>query len=214
MPKPKRTALLDLVVPIPLSNAALAVNGIESIAKNTDVPCNFVIMLDGGVRADYEDLETYLAGFDRPWKLMHNNPAVGLSQTIREGLAECNEKITAIIGPQVRIEDPQWFVKIKQIFDRDPITGCIDTWPNALSRTAYPIKRAHNRHPLPGCRFLIVQTAFAKKTFLANGVDPAEFWSTKLSGQGGSSWHAPSIRYTEVEHEDHELLAVPLGTRR
>jgi hypothetical protein len=205
--------LLDIVLPIPLRNAALAPDAITAIASNTDHPFNLILMIDGGVVGDYAELQRFLVGFDHPWKLLHNNPAVGLNQSIREGLENCREKITAIIGPEVRLMDPSWFTKIKQIFDREPITGVIDTAPNTRSATLYPVKRAQNRHPLPGCRFMIVQTAFAKKTPPYGDVDPAVFWSRMASSQGGASWHAGAVRYAEVEHEDHELQTRQLGVR-
>lgn len=205
--------MLDIIMPVPIRNAALAPDAIDSIAKTTDRPFQLIVMIDGGVRSDFSELEAYLAGFDHQWKLLHNNPAVGLNQTIREGLAECRSKITAIVGPEVRILDPQWITKVEQIFHREPITGIVDTAPNTKSATLYPVKRAHNRHPLPGCRFMVVQTAFAKKTPPFGDVDPAEFWSRMASSQAGAAWHAAGVRYTEVEHEEHELRATPLGAR-
>jgi hypothetical protein len=200
-------------MPVPIRNVALAPEAITELAKHTDHPFQLVVMIDGGVRSDFADLEAFLAGFDHPWRLMHNNPAVGLNQSIREGLEACREKITAILGPEVRLMDPQWVTKILQIFHREPITGIVDTAPNTRSATLYPMKRAHNRHPLPGCRFVIVQTMFAKKTPPFGDVDPAEFWSRMASNQGGAAWHAAGVRYTEVAHEDHELQVKPLGTR-
>lgn len=205
--------MLDIIVPTPFRNAKLAPDAITEIAKCTGVPFQLIVLVDGGLRADFRDLEQFLANFDHPWKLLHNNPPVGLNQTIREGLEECREKITAIIGPEVRLMDPQWFSKVQQIFHREPITGIVDTAPNTKSATLYPVKRAHNRHPLPGCRFMVVQTAFAKKTPPFGDVDPAEFWSRMASSQGGAAWHAAGVRYIEVDHEDHELRAAPLGAR-
>lgn len=205
--------MLDIVMPVPVKNAALAPDAISELAKCTDHPFKLLVVVDGGVPNDFTELQACLNGFDHEWKLSHNNPAVGLNQTIMDGLQDCRQKITAIIAPQIRLMDPAWVGKIKQIFDREPITGIIDTAPNTKSATMYPIKRAHNRHPLPGCRFMVVQTAFAKKTPLFGEVDPAEFWSRMASSQAGSAWHAAGVRYTEVEHEEHELKVAPLGVR-
>lgn len=205
--------MLDVVMPIPLSNVALARDAIEAFAKNTDVPFKLFVMTDGGVPADFDDLISFLGGCEHPWQMLHNNPAVGLNQSIREGLEHCREKITAIIGPEVRLMDPKWFGKVQQIFHREPITGLVDTAPNTASATLYPVKRAQNRHPLPGCRFMVVQTAFAKKTLPFGDVDPANFWSRMLHTQGGAVWHAGGVRYIEVAHEEHELQVRALGAR-
>lgn len=205
--------MLDIIMPVPIKNVALAPEAIEAIEISIDHPFRLIVMIDGGVRGDFAALEQALSGFGAPWQLLHNNPAVGLNQTIREGLAECSAKITAIIGPEVRIMDRQWFGKIQQIFHREPITAIVDTAPNTKSTTLHPVKRAHNRPPEPGCRFMVVQTAFALKTLPFGDVDPAAFWAKMASNQGGASWHAGGVRYMEVEHEDHQLKAATLGLR-
>lgn len=190
--------MLDIVIPVHYRFANLVPDAIEKISSNTKCPFNLVVMLDGGLIGDYVELQEFMASIDHPWRLLHNNPSVGANQSIREGLEACNEKITAIIHPEVRIMDGSWFEKIQQIFHRDPITGIIDTAPNTKSATLYPVKRAHNRPPLPGCKFMIVQTSFAKKTALPDSDDPAVFWSRMASSNGGSAWHAGAVRYTEV----------------
>lgn len=205
--------MLDVVLPVPIQNVALAIEAIAAIARDTDHPFKLTVMIDGGVRKDFDALEVFLSGYEGPWTLLHNAQPVGLNQSIRECLELCREKVTAIIGPEVRLSDPRWFSKIWQIFQREPITGIVDTAPDTKSATLYPIKRAHNRPPLPGCRFMVVQTAFAKKTPPFGDVDPAVFWARMAAQHAGSAWHAGGVRYTEVAHEDHELKTVALGER-
>lgn len=206
--------MIDIIVPLPMRNAALAPEALEHISANTDVAHRYIVMLDGGVRDDYLLVERFLAGFDRPWKLLANTPSVGLNQTLREGLVESTTRMTAIIGPEVRLLDPGWFGKVQQIFHRDPVVGIVDTTPDTKSATLYPIKRAHNRPASPGCRFAVVQTAFAVKTPPYGSVDPIEHWSRSVMGQGGTSWAAPGVRYTVVEHDAHELSKVHVALPR
>jgi hypothetical protein len=197
--------LLDIIVPVPISNVELAPDALTAIEKNTDVPFRVLVMVDGGVRKDFEALEGFLAGFNSSWRLLHNNPSVGLNQTLREGLEECTSKLTAIIGPEVRLLDPQWFGKVQVVFHRDPICGVADTWPNTKSATLHPVRRAHNNPTSEGCRFAVVQTAFAKKTHPFGLVDPVNFWSRFCMSNGGSGWAVPSVRYALVDHYPHEL---------
>jgi hypothetical protein len=184
--------LLDIIVPVPISNVELAPDALTAIEKNTDVPFRVLVMVDGGVRKDFEALEGFLAGFNSSWRLLHNNPSVG-------------PKLTAIIGPEVRLLDPQWFGKVQVVFHRDPICGVADTWPNTKSATLHPVRRAHNNPTSEGCRFAVVQTAFAKKTHPFGLVDPVNFWSRFCMSNGGSGWAVPSVRYALVDHYPHEL---------
>lgn len=205
--------MLDIIVPVPISNVDLAPDAIAAIARHTDVPFRIIVMVDGGVRKDFEQLEHFMAGFEHSWKLMHNRPEVGLNQTLREGLEECVQKLTAIICPEVRLADPQWFSKVQVVFHRDPICGIVDTWPNTKSATLHPVKRAHNQPTSEGCRFVVVQTIFAKKTPPFGAVDPMTFWSRSCMANGGSAWAASSVRYTEVEHSPHTLGKVTVSKR-
>jgi hypothetical protein len=196
---------IDILIPVPVANRDLAIEAIESVAGNTDIPSRYVVILDGGVRGDYAELEAFLAGFGQPWKLLHNTQPVYLNQTLREGLEECTAKMTAIVAPQVRLTDPKWFGKAQMIFQRDPVVGIVDTSPNTSSSTLHPVRRAHNNPASPGCGFAIVQTAFARKTPVYGLADPVHQWSRTVMSQGGSAWAAPGIRYHIVEHQEHAL---------
>lgn len=196
--------MLDIIVPIPIANVELAPDAIDAIAKHTDIPFRIIAMVDGGIRKDFERLETYLAAFGHTWKLLHNNPEVGLNQTLRESLEESTTKLTAIIAPEIRMMDPQWFGKMQVVFHRDPICGIADTWPNTKSATLHPVRRAHNNPTSEGCRFALVQTAFARKTPPYGDVDPVTFWSRFCMSNGGSCWAVPSVRYAELDHVKHE----------
>jgi hypothetical protein len=200
-------------MPVPIRNVDLATDAITAIAKNTDIPFRLIAMVDGGVRGDFDKLELFMASLEHEWKLMHNHPAVGLNQTLREGLEECRTKLTAIIAPEVRLLDPQWFGKVRSVFERDPICGIIDTWKDTKSTTLHPVRRAHNNPTSEGCRFVVVQTAFAKKTPTFGAVDPVTFWSKFCMGNGGSCWAVNGIRYTEIEHDEHELGMVLIAKR-
>jgi hypothetical protein len=207
-----RSSMLDVLVPIPLANAALAVDAIKSIRENTDLAFRLVVILDGGIRSDYAQLESFMAGYEGQWKMLHNKHPVHLNQTLREGLEECDAKITAIIAPQVRLQDPQWFGKAQVIFHRDPVVGIVDTEPNTKSATLHPVRRANTNPAAPGCPFAIVQTAFARKTQPFGDVDAVSFWSRYVMANGGSSWAAPGIRYFLTEHKEHERWRAPSGS--
>lgn len=206
--------MLDILVPTPIANAELVPDAIRELGKHTDFPFRLVVMVDGGLRKDFEALETFLHGIDHPWKLLHNNPSVGLNQTLRESLEECtSSKLVAIMAPEIRLMDAQWFGKMQMVFHRDPICGIADTWPNTKSTTLHPVRRAHNNPTSEGCRFAIVQTAFARKTPPYGDADPMTHWSRSCMGNGGSSWAIPGVRYTEAEHVKHEHGRVTVAQR-
>ena len=206
--------MLDVLVPVPQQNLQLVPDCLDLLRACTDIPFRVLISVDGAVEEDLRSLQAYLQGFEPAWRLTNEPVAKGLNPILMEGLLDCAEKLTAIIGPETRLSDKQWFGKVRQIFDRDPITGIVDFSPNTKSTTHYPIKRAHNRAPLEGCRFAVVQTNYARKMQPYGAVDPIVFWSKAVHAQGGSAWHLPAVSYTEIEHHDHELWRPKVATSR
>jgi hypothetical protein len=205
--------LLDILIPTPAANQALVPDAVEQLVRCTDVPFRLIVIVDGGVRPDLQQLEDFLAAYDKPWKLLHNPTAVYLNQTLREGIDECVAKQTVVMGPQVRLDDVKWFGKVQQIFHRDPTCCVVDLWPNTKSTTLYPLKRAHNNPAAEGCRFIVVSTQFAKSKPPYGRVDPVTHWSRAAIASGGSSWAAPGVRYMVVDHKDHETWREPLASQ-
>lgn len=197
--------MLDVLVPVPQQNLQLVPDCLDALRACTDVPFRVLVMVDGAAEEDLRSLQDYLNAFEPAWRLTNERIAVGLNAILMEGLMDCVQKITAIVGPETRLMDKQWFGKVRQIFDRDPITGIVDFFPNTKSTTHYPVKRPHHRAPLEGCRFAVVQTNYARKMQPFGAVDPIVFWSKSVHAQGGSAWHVAAVSYTEVEHHDHEL---------
>lgn len=203
--------MLDIILPLQLSNLDLAIDAIGCIERSTDFPFKLTVIVDGGLREDIVQVESFLAGYDKPWRLLHNAKAVGLNQTLREAIECCTEKLTAIIMPTVRINDAKWFGKVQMVFSRDPIAAIIDTTKDTKSSTLHPVKRAHNKPVDPGCHFAVLQTAFAKKVQPYGDVDPFTYWSRQALSGGGSSWAAPGVSYYEIESEEHKLWHAPLA---
>lgn len=205
--------MLDVLMPLCAANQGLVPDCILSISKNTEFSFRLIIIVDGGTRNDLHDLESFLGSYEGNWKLLHNQEPVYLNQTIREGLEECTAKLTAVIAPQVRIEDPRWWTKVQQIFHRDPAAFIVDTTPNTKSTTLHPVKRSHTHPASAGCRFAVVKTEFAKSKLPYGDVDPVAAWSRAANALGGSTWAAPGVRYFLTECQEHELWRAPLASK-
>ena len=191
--------MLDILIPTLVSNSHLVPECLDRLHKTTDIPFTVTVIVDGGTRQDLAGLEKYLAECPMDWKLLHNERHVGLNKSLVEGLAECRQRLSVFLGPEVRIEDPKWVLKMKQVFDRDPICGIVDTEPNTKMSLAAPVKRRLHHPPPAGCRFAMLQTPFAQKTSPFGNEDPCSYWSAQAMAGGGTSWASPGVRYHLVE---------------
>lgn len=203
--------MLDVIVPIPVSNAELVDGCLESLEAFTDVPMKIIGVIDGGIRQDIEQIERAFANLSCEWQLLHCNPPEQLNGCIRSALEQGGFGLIAIVGPEVRLEDEKWFGKVKAVLDRDPAVGVIDMWPNTESATVPPVRR-DNRHICPeGCRFAIVRRGFVDMRLPFGDLDPIAHWSRQAILGGWSSWAAMGVKYLETEHKEHELWRAPLA---
>lgn len=204
--------MLDVIIPVPFSNADLLSECLDRLEQHTDVPFSLTVIVDGGSRDSIEAVERRVNGMADPnWTLLHNSQPVYLNQSIREAFENCSHPLIAMIGPEVWIDDALWFGKMQQIFHRDPTCGVVDTEPNTASSTMAPIRRQRHCLAQRGCRFVLLQGAFARKVLPFGDVDPVLFWSTEAMSGGGTSWSMPGVRYFEAEHKEHELWRAPLA---
>lgn len=205
--------MLNVLIPAPLANIGHIPDAMQSVVENTDFPLRFVVIVDGGIRKDLVRLESFLAEFGSQWRLLHNDPDVGLNRTIQDGIDVCAQRMVLFMAPQVRLFDKNWFGKVKQIFDRDPACAVVDTSKDSKSATLHPMRREVSAPRDPGCSFAVLSSAFATAHPPMGDADPVQHWSRAAMKHGCSSWAAPGVRYTEVECHPHELWRAPLASR-
>lgn len=204
--------MLDVVIPVPFSNADLLPECLDRLERFTDVPFSLTVILDGGTRDSIGVVERRLDAIEGDdWRLLHNGQPVYLNQSIREAFEGCQHPLIALVCPEVWIDDAQWFGKMQQIHHRDPICGVVDTEPNTASSTIPPVRRQRHLPVQLGCRFALLQARFAKKVLPFGDADPVHFWSKEAMDGGGTSWSMPGVRYFVAEHEEHELWRAPLA---
>lgn len=198
--------MLNIVLPVPISNAELVPECLEAIEACTLEPFELHVIIDGGEKRDWGMVDSALMKFQRPWKLTHHQKPIHLNACLREALSMANirNRVTAVVGPEVRLQDPKWFSKMERVFMAALSCGIADADPDTKSTTMPPVRRASHRHP-SGCRLFLLSTRFAIATPPIGPIDPSEHWSQQAIASGGTSWHVPSVRYTEVEHKEHKL---------
>jgi len=203
--------VLDVLMPIPASSLPIARLAIERIVSQASLPLNFVLVVDGGTRADMAPLEAFLHGSDFKWMLLHERQPVYLNKCIQEGLLECKQQLVLFASPAVALDDPEWIPKMMRIFERDPQCGIVDTEPGTKSRTLYPVRRAVPAKPK--CLFAMAKRAFISKHVPVGKQDPVEHWSKTALKSGMSSWSAPGVNYATFEHKEHETWREPSVVR-
>jgi hypothetical protein len=195
--------MLDVIFPIQAENLGLAKESLESIEEKTDVPVRFIVVVDGGTADDHAPLKACLNGMTSEFVMLHNEQHEYLNACIRDAIPSVRNQFVALITPDVRIEDNQWFGKMQQVFAKDPHAFIVDGLPNTPSSTQPPLRRDTHR-AAQGTRFaLLLSRELLHMGAPVKDAEPVTFWSQRAMASGGSSWHAPGVRFVVTESNEH-----------
>ena len=201
--------MLDICVPIFHKNLkqflSKHVSGLEAemgftgtlrdIEEFTGVPFRLLVMVDGGMRDDFADLEAYLGGADYEWKIIHERQPIYYAKAMVELLAVAKAKIIAVIPPNVALKDPKWFGKMQLVFLRDPRAAVV--YANQVDPCSLPPQRIF-QHEHPGEPMLILQKYMLDVIDIQGDEVDAGEWSAQVSKQalayGSTRWVAPGVR--------------------
>lgn len=201
---------IDILIAVTPQEIAQAVSTLTSLIIDCDVPCRAAVLMHGGPRKDFAELDEFLAPSeveeDRPkesvmhpfkWRVEHVQKKLPFNtRTARVGYMQTN-KIAALVVPGFVTNDPKWFGKVQQTFIKDP--------RNMLS-IVLPFINAtlHPNRALPTDEF--------DGQMIIGGIDLQAILAGCLSGPGrfardlrsmtkklgGNRWLLESIRYDFV----------------
>lgn len=201
--------MLEVLVPTPISNVDLLPGCLESIEKHTGIPYRVTILIDGGLREDFTNVESFLAECDFDWRLLHNQPPIYLNRSIIELADGADFEFSAIVRPEVRVLDPEWVAKWRKVFSLDHRAVMVDALPGSQGSCLPPTRRARTSTPPVDCKLAVFRTKFLALNPPADGSDPVIYLHEMAHLHGGNSWHHPGIRIAVVEHKEHRLWPAP-----
>lgn len=198
--------MLDILMPILVSNTDQAIRCIDDLCENTDVPFRIIAIVDGGNRQDISELEARLKGGEKQfeWKLNQTSGTAYFNVTLKFAMDAIENQWVALIPPEVSIVDPQWFGKLQVVFTKDPHCYMVDGIPDTKAATMIPIKRDHH-HLAKGCRFFLSTKMSMDnlKGFPPDTFDIAHWMQREALRQGGTVWCAQGARFHIMDHEEH-----------
>ncbi len=206
--------MFEIVIPTPVANARHLPDCLSQLQQFTDVPFRVTVIIDGGLREDFVEAESFLTASSIEWNLLHNEQPVYLNRSIAEAVESMGKPrhpLLVFLGPHVRIVDEKWGAKMKIVFDKDPRAVMVDSWPNTASNALQPVKRNRHHPSMEPCRFAMLRTDFVASNLPTGNVDPVSFWHARAFEIALNVWAADGIRYEEVSHKEHRLWAAPLA---
>ncbi len=212
--------MLDILMPVSVKDLPLVVQEIQNpdgvvyegslprLVTDTDVPCRFSVVVDGGTREDIALLQRYMPTLS-DWSLNQNNSVQGISRTTSAMLSFARNQFVAVIPPHIWMDDVKWFGKMQVVFTKDPHCMMVMTdVPNTTFSAAPPFKLDHKTHPVSPM-FLTSLNA-ARNVLGISPIDEADYWreySQRALQLGGTRWVASGVRYQDA-HAGQNLEAL------
>jgi len=199
--------MLEVLIPTSVANIGLVPDCLESIEQHTGIPFRVWILIDGGLREDFVNIESYLAECDLDWTLLHEQPPIYLNRAIAELAERASYDFSAIVLPHVRLDDDQWVGKWRKVFTTDARAAIVDTSKDTRSSTLSPVRAP--RPPFERSPLTVMRTGFLRANPPSGDVDPTGFFFDRARATGGNTWFHPGIRYGCVSHKEHRLCRGP-----
>ena len=203
--------MLDILMPVSVKDLPLVAQEINNpdgmvyegalprLVVDTDVPCRFSVVVDGGTREDIALLQRYMPTLGQ-WSLDQNNGVHGIPRTLSAMLSFAQNQFIAVIPPNIWLDDVKWFGKMQVVFTKDPHCMMVATdVPNTVNSSAHPIKLDHKTHPVSP---MFLTTLNAVRNVLGDSpFDEVDYWrefSQRALRLGGTRWIASGVRYRDT----------------
>ena len=172
----------------------------DAIHENTDVPFRFVVVAFGGRERDLDVLRAHLQGLGRDWVLVFDEHVHSSEwgKAVAKALPLLQGQLVAVVRPQIRITDPEWFGKMQVVFLKDPVAMVALTEEGLPGNTMPPNRIQHGFKTSCGLLMLRKQP-FQAATFVITDSSPNAF-SSLAKQVGGTSWVIPSVRFHVQSH--------------
>lgn len=194
--------MLDVLMPTPVRNVDLVPGALDALCDFTDVPFRVVLAVDGGSEQDIAPIKPRVMGLPQ-WQIMQDHYR-GFNATLEAARAEMRNEFVAIVPPEVRVADREWFGKMQMIYYKDGHAMIVDAIPDTLSTCGVPGKR--DQHNLgKGIKLALMR----RKVLLGMPPIPinesdAIYWIERTAlTLGGSVWHSASVLFHLKEHACH-----------
>lgn len=207
---------IDVLIVSTPQQARASVLTLGSVVLDCDVDCTVSVLMHGGTRADFADLDEFLATMevfngnpDKPikkqfrWRARHEKKAMSFGKGLELVSEMMTKPLAVLVQPGLIVNDPKWFGKMQQTFLKDP---------RNMITVADVFKNIH----LPPRR--MTNSAQIKSPLIMGGVDLPKICQHCLSGEenfardlrfttkqlGGNRWVLDSVRYTFLHESCQE----------
>ena len=203
--------MLDILMPVSVKDLPLVVQEIDNpdgmtyegalprLVADTDVPCRFCVVVDGGTREDVALLQRYMPTLV-DWNLEQNSGVEGIPSTLSAMLTSARNQFIVVVPPHIYLDDPKWFGKMQVVFTKDPHCMIVGAdVANTVDSNAHPVKLGYKIHPVSP---MFLTTLNAVRNVLGAGpLREGDYWrefSQRAHGLGGTRWVASGVRHRDA----------------
>ncbi len=116
---------IDILIAVEPEQIRSAVITLKSVVLDCDVDCRLAVLMHGGTRKDFSDLDEFLApsevieneiAKEFEWSVSHERSLLSLHAKL-EGVGQMKiNNLAVLVEPGLAVNDPKWFGKMQQTF--------------------------------------------------------------------------------------------------
>ncbi len=121
---------IDILIAVKPQEVREAISTLTSVVLDCDVECRLAVLMHGGTRKNFEELDAHLAPAecwdenDRKkdffFEIEHERKTLSPNRLLTQLGEMKRNKLAALVWPGLAMNDPKWFGKVQQTFIKDP----------------------------------------------------------------------------------------------
>jgi len=170
----------------------------KQINPDRDPPCRIVVAINGGIRDDMVEIESFLKGIDLGWHIIQSTEVQSEARLIERAIQECNQTFIVLCPGTTLVRESTWMDKMNLVYSKDRNCCMVGTDPFIRDNNFPPYKLPRTDHPKGGL-VLIKKNIVDSLNF--EEMDPdipvQEEISRQIQVIRGNRWMAPSVRFSD-----------------
>lgn len=173
---------------------------LKQINPDREPPCRIIVVMNGGIRDDMVEIESYLKGLDFQWNFFQSTEVESKATLLQWAFQECRHQFIALCPGTTLVREDKWVEKMQVVYNKDRNCCMVGTTAKGPDNNFPPYKLQRTDHP-DGGLVLIRKNIVDSLNF--EEMDPDIPVQEEISRQiqliRGNRWVSPSVRFSDQQ---------------
>jgi hypothetical protein len=175
-----------------------SIQWLKMINPDREPPCKLIVIVNGGVRDDMVEIDSFLKSLDFDWFVAQNDVVETEARCLELAVNEIKHEFVALCPATTLIRETKWMEKMQVVYNKDRNCCMVGTDNEIRDNNFPPYKLPVRQHPTGG---LVLMRKNILPSLDYDGMDPEQPLQLAVSKSiekiRGNRWVAPSVRFSD-----------------